>query len=274
MGHEVWEVGDAYEAYVGRWSRPVAREFVSWLAVPAGRTWLDVGCGPGALTAAALATGPTRVTGIDRSPGFLAAARSRTHDPRTAFAAADARALPLRDSRFDVVVSGLTLNFVPGPEQAATEFARVAAPGAVVAAYVWDYGQGMAMMRHFWDAAAVLDPDSVAFDEGRRFSLCAPGPLTELWAGAGLTEVRIRPIEVPTVFADFEDYWQPFLGGQGSAPGYVASLPPQRRAALRDLLRDQLPTERDGTIALTARAWAVRGATGQDGSRDRLRHAR
>jgi SAM-dependent methyltransferase len=263
MGHEVWEVGDAYEAYVGRWSRPVAREFVTWLAVPAGRSWLDVGCGPGALTTAALTTGPGRVTGVDRSSGFLSAARSRTGGPRTGFAAGDARALPLPDARFDVVVSGLALNFVPGPERAAAEFARVAAPGAVVAAYVWDYGDGMAMMRYLWDAAAVLDPDAVAFDEGRRFTLCAPGPLAELWAGAGLTGVQTRPIEVPTVFADFEDFWQPFLGGQGSAPGYVASLSPEQRAALRDLLRDQLPTEPDGTIRLTARAWAVRGTVRQ-----------
>ncbi|MFI7542599.1 class I SAM-dependent methyltransferase [Actinoplanes sp. NPDC049599] len=261
MGHEVWEVGAAYEAYVGRWSRPVAREFVGWLAVPAGRSWLDVGCGPGALTTAALGTGPARVTGIDRSPGFLADARSRVGGPRTGFAAGDARALPLRDGLFDVVVSGLAVNFVPEPQRAAAEFARVTAPGGVAAAYVWDYGEGMAMMRHFWDAAAVLDPAAASYDEGRRFTLCAPGPLAQLWAGAGFAEVATRPIEVPTVFADFTDYWQPFLGGQGTAPGYVASLPEQQRSALRELLRSRLPAEPDGTIRLTARAWAVRGTT-------------
>jgi SAM-dependent methyltransferase len=261
MGHEVWEVGEAYEAYVGRWSRPVAREFAEWLAVPAGRSWLDVGCGPGALTAAALGTAPARVTGIDRSPGFLADARNRTADPRAGFAAGDARALPLPDHRFDVVVSGLALNFVPDPERAAAEFARVTAPGGVAAAYVWDYGDGMAMMRYFWDAAAALDPDAVSFDEGRRFSLCAPAPLARLWAEAGFGAVDTRGIEVPTVFAGFADFWQPFLGGQGSAPGYLASLPEAQRAALRDLVRSRLPAEADGTIRLTARAWAVRGKT-------------
>jgi len=259
MGHEVWEVGDAYEAYVGRWSRPVAHQFVAWLAVPAGRSWLDVGCGPGALTTAALTTGPARVTGVDRSWGFLSDARTRSGGPLTGFAAGDARALPAPDGRFDVVVSGLALNFVPEPRRAVAEFARVTAPGGVAATYVWDYGDGMAMMRHFWDAAGALDPMATSFDEGRRFSMCAPGPLTELWAGAGFGAVRTRSIEVPTVFADFADYWQPFLGGQGAAPGYVQSLTGRQRAALRDLLRSRLPTGPDGAIRLTARAWAVRG---------------
>jgi SAM-dependent methyltransferase len=260
MGHEVWEIGDAYEAYVGRWSRPVAREFVTWLAVPAGRSWLDVGCGPGALAAAALTTDPARVTGVDRSHGFLSEARSRTSGRPTGFAVADARALPLRDGTFDAVVSGLCLNFVPDPEQAVAEFARVTAPGGVAAAYVWDYRDGMRMMRHFWDAAAALDPDAAQFDEGSRFALCAPGPLARMWTGAGLRAVETRGIEVPTVFADFSDFWQPFLGGQGSAPGYVASLDDRQRAALRDLLCSRLPIEADGSIRLTARAWAVRGS--------------
>jgi len=260
MGHEVWEVGAAYEAYVGRWSRPVAREFVGWLAAGPGRSWLDVGCGPGALTAAVLGTAPARVTGIDRSPGFLAEARARTNDPRAAFAAGDARALPVPDRGFEVVVSGLCLNFVPDPGRAAAEFARVTAPGGVAAAYVWDYGDGMAMMRYFWDAAADLDPRAAQFDEGRRFGLCAPGPLAGLWSDAGFTAVRTRPVEVPTVFTDFADFWQPFLGGQGAAPGYVASLAGPQRDELRELLRSRLPAGPDGSIRLTARACAVRGA--------------
>jgi SAM-dependent methyltransferase len=259
MGHEVWEAGGAYEAYVGRWSRLVADEFVAWLDAPPGRSWLDVGCGTGALTAAALGTGPARVTGIDRSTGFLTEARSRTG---AGFAAGDARALPVRDGRSDVVVSGLALNFVPEPQRAVAEFARVTAPGGTAAAYVWDYGDGMEMMRHFWDAAAILDPGSVAFDEGRRFTMCAPGPLAELWAGAGFGAVETRAIDVPTVFTGFADFWQPFLGGQGSAPGYVASLPDRRRTALRDLLLARLPTGPDGTVRLTARAWAVQGKRG------------
>jgi SAM-dependent methyltransferase len=261
MAQELWVVGDAYEAYVGRWSRRVAVEFLKWLAVPAERSWLDVGCGTGALTATVLATAaPARIVGVDSSEGFLSAARTRITDARAAFQTGDARALPLPDDSFDTVVSGLALNFVPEPGQAAAELARVAAPGGVVAAYVWDYAEGMQMMRRFWDTAVELDPAAAELDEGRRrFPLCRPDPLRDLWAHAGLRDVAVDAIEIPTVFVDFDDYWTPFLGGQGPAPGYVASLPEQRRDALRELLRDRLPAESGGAIPLRARAWAVRG---------------
>ena len=256
----MWAVGDAYEAYVGRWSRRVADLFVRWLDLPPGGRWLDVGCGTGALTAAVLAAAaPARVTGVDPSEGFLANARSHIADPRATFRVGDARSLPLPDHRFDAVVSGLALNFVPDPDQAAAEFARVAVPGGAAAAYVWDYADGMGLMRYFWDAAADLDPAAADLDEGRRFPLCRPESLTRLWTDAGLARVRVHALEIPTVFADFDDYWNPFLGGQGPAPGYAMSLPDENRRALRDLLRDRLPTAADGSIPLTARAWAVSG---------------
>jgi hypothetical protein len=139
------------------------------------------------------------------------------------------------------------------------EFARVAKSGRVAAAYVWDYAEGMAMMRYFWDAATALDPAAADLDEGRRFPLCRPEPLRELWTDAGLDNVSVQAIEVSAVFADFDDYWRPFLGGQGPAPGYVMSLTEEHRRALRDLLRVRLPSAVDGSIQLTARAWAVRG---------------
>jgi SAM-dependent methyltransferase len=257
---EEWAVGDAYEAYVGRWSRRVAAGFVRWLAVPAGRRWLDVGCGTGALTGTVLAAAdPARIVGVDPSAGFLATARTRLAGPRAGFAIGDARSLPLPDHRFDAVISGLALNFVPEPDRAAAEFARVAAPGGTAAAYVWDYAEGMAMMRHFWDAAAALDPAAAGLDEGRRFPLCRPEPLRRLWAGAGLRDAGVEAIEIPTVFAGFDDLWRPFLGGQGPAPGYAMSLSEAHRNDLRDLLRDRLPAGPGETISLTARAWAVRG---------------
>jgi SAM-dependent methyltransferase len=238
----------------------VAPAFVRWLDVPAGRSWLDVGCGTGALTATVLAlAAPTEVVGVDPSDRFLADARARIADARSTLRTGDARSLPLPDRRFDAVVSGLALNFVPDPRRAAAEFARVVVAGGVAAAYVWDYADGMAMMRHFWDAATAVDPVAAELDEGRRFTLCRPEPLRELWTGVGLERVAVEAIEVPTVFADFDDYWRPFLGGQGPAPGYVASLPEQRRREVRDLLRARLPAGPDGSIALTARAWAVRG---------------
>lgn len=255
-----WSSGDAYERFVGRWSRPVAAEFVRWLDLPAGLDWVDVGCGTGALASAILgAAAPRRVRGYDLSPHHVAAARAQVPDPRAGFAEADATALPDPPHSFDAAVSGLVLNFVPEPASAVAELRRVVRPGGVAAAYVWDYAGGMQLLRAFWDAAAELDPSAAELDEGRRFPLCAPEPLHALFAAAGLGGVQVRAIDVPTRFADFDDWWQPFLGGQGPAPGYAVSLDDARRAALRDLLRARLPIAPDGTIPLTARAWAVRG---------------
>ena len=257
---DAWDVGEAYEPYVGRWSRLVAREFLAWLAVPPGRRWLDVGCGTGALSGTILEMAePAAVFGIDPSPGFVAYARGRLMDPRVAFEVGNARALPVADGAVDAVVSGLVLNFVPEPERALSEMSRVARPGGVVAAYVWDYAEGMQMMRHFWDAAGELDPGARELDEGRRFPLCKPEPLADLFRRAGLSEVEARAIDVPTVFRDFDDYWSPFLGGQAPAPGYAMSLGEERRAALRERIRDGLPTNPRGEHHLVARAWAVRG---------------
>jgi hypothetical protein len=135
---------------------------------------------------------------------------------------------------------------------------RRAAPGGIVAAYVWDYAEGMQMLRTFWDVACELDPAAAELNEGHRFSFAAED-LADLWAGAGLTDVRTTAVMVPTVFEDFDDFWAPFLGGQGPAPAYVASLTEQAREELRVALAGRLPTQEDGTIALMARAWAVRG---------------
>ncbi|GIJ43307.1 methyltransferase [Virgisporangium aliadipatigenens] len=257
----IWAAGDAYERYVGRWSRRVAVSFVAWLGRPSGLRWLDVGCGTGALSGAVLAhAAPGSVLGVDPSAGFVGHGRARVDDPRLRFAVGDARALPLPGGAFDTVISGLMLNFVPRTAEAVAEFVRVTAPGGTAAAYVWDYGDGMELMRHFWDAAASVDPASAEHDEGRRFAtVCSPARLESLWAAAGLVDVRTRGISVPTVFADFDDYWTPFLGGTGPAPGYVATLADARREALRETLRARLPFGDDGSIALSARAWAVRG---------------
>jgi SAM-dependent methyltransferase len=257
---DAWDVGGAYEPYVGRWSRPVARAFLGWLAVPPGRRWLDVGCGTGALAEAVLAlAAPGEVVGVDASPAYVAFARDRVNDPRVRFEVADARALQEAPSTFDAAVSGLVLNFVPEPERAVSEMSRVARPGGIVAAYVWDYAEGMRMMRHFWDAAVELDPSARELDEGRRFPLCKPQPLIDLFRKAGLGGVEARAIDVPTVFRDFDDYWSPFLGGQAPAPGYAMSLGEERRAALRERIRARLPMNSLGEHHLTARAWAVRG---------------
>jgi SAM-dependent methyltransferase len=256
----MWAVGSAYERYVGRWSRLVAREFLAWLDVASGRRWLDVGCGTGALSQTILErSAPSTVTGIDASGGFVDHARGQISDPRASFRVGDAQALPFEDGDFDAAVSGLVLNFVPDPARMLGAMRRVVQPGGVVAVYVWDYAGEMHVMRYFWDVAAELDPAARNLAEGLRFPVCRPGPLAELARAAGLDEVATRSLDVSATFQDFDDYWTPFLGGQGPAPAYCMSLTEERRAALRERLRAALPIRPDGGIALIARAWAVRG---------------
>ena len=253
-----WNHGSLYEQYVGRWSRRVAPLFLAWLEVPAGRKWLDVGCGTGALCTAILdCCSPAAVTGIEPSEGFIETAKERLAE-RVAFRQGNAAAIPLEDASVDVAVSGLVLNFVPDPRAALAEMARVTAKGGVIAAYVWDYAGKMEFMRLFWDTAGELDPGAARLDEGVRFPLCAPEALKKLFADSALAGVDVKPIDIPTRFRDFDDYWLPFLGGQGPAPAYVMSLSETARARLRDRLQQRLPTEADGSIPLTARAWATR----------------
>ncbi len=257
---EMWASGAVYEPYVGRWSRRVAREFVAWLAVPPAQRWLDAGCGTGALSQTILEwTSPQAVQGIDPSAGFITYAREHIRDGRAVFETGDARAMPYKAATFDAVVSGLMLNFVPDPPAALGEMTRVVRHGGIVAAYVWDYAGQMQMMRHFWDAAVALDPAAAEFDEGRRCAICQPDPLARLFQDAGLTNVEARAIDIPTDFRDFDDYWSPFLGGQGAAPRYAMTLSEAHRAELRERIRGALPIKADGSIQLTARAWAARG---------------
>jgi SAM-dependent methyltransferase len=258
--NDKWASGRLYEPYVGRWSRRVAESFLPWIESPRRASWLDVGCGTGALIDKVLAyAAPRSVKGIDASEGFLATAREAIRDPRVTFAIADAEKLPDADGAFEAVVSGLVLNFVARPFAAAAEIARVLKPGGVAAAYVWDYAGKMQLMRHFWNAAVALDPEAREKDEGRRFPLCEPEALRHLWEGAGFRRVEVAAIDVETTFRDFDDYWTPFLSGQAPAPGYCMSLTEAARARLRDRLRDSLPFALDGTIPLVARAWAVKG---------------
>ncbi len=256
-----WNSGEVYERYMGRWSSLVAREFLSWLDVAPGCCWLDLGSGTGALTRSILElNAPTLVKGIDRSEDYVLYARKSILDRRALFDVADAQALAGEpDGHYDAVVSGLVLNFLPQPQRAVREMARVAKPGGAVAAYVWDYARKMQFLRHFWNAATALDPSAFHLDEGRCFPLCQPEALTELFRSAGLQSIEVRAIEVSTDFRDFDDYWLPFLGGQGPAPSYTMSLTEESRRQLRERIRASLPFAIDGSIPLVARAWAVRG---------------
>ena len=257
---DTWESGSPYEQYVGRWSRRVAPQFLSWLNVPPGRRWLDVGCGTGALCAAIVdRCSPASVAGVEPSEGFLKSAKENLAG-RAQLHPGSATAIPLADASVDAVVTGLVLNFVPDPRAALAEMARVTGSGGTIGAYVWDYAGKMELMRFFWDAAVELNPDAAKMDEGIRFPLCRPQALAELFTGAGLKKVETTSIDIPTPFADFEDYWRPFLGGQGPAPAYAMALDESARARLRDRIRERLPARPDGSILLTARAWAIRAA--------------
>ena len=255
-----WASGDLYEPYVGRWSRQVAKGFLKWLDVPSQRRWLDVGCGTGALSQTILdICDPQAVKGIDRSDGFVSYARANVIDPHTTFEVGDAQSLPVDSETYDAAVSGLVLNFVPAPEKMISEVKRAVIKDGVIAVYVWDYAGKMQMMRQFWDAALALDPAVADLDESPRFPICNPNALQALFQGLGLKQVETRAIDVETHFKDFDDYWNPFLGGQGPAPTYAMSLSEEKRIKLRDRIRANLPIAADGSIPLIARAWAARG---------------
>jgi SAM-dependent methyltransferase len=256
-----WSRGEIYESYVGRWSRLVAKEFVGWLDQQAGLRWLDVGCGTGALTSAVLARAkPSVVVGVDQSEGFIRYARGAVTDERARFEVLSAEELSAEavGGAVDVVVGGLVLNFIPERVEA---LRRMRDLGRTVAFYVWDYAEGMQLMKYFWDAAAEVRPQDRERDEGRSFPFCNPAGLEGLFAEAGFSDIDTRGIVVPTVFESFEAYWTPFLGGQGVAPAYLRSLEPDVQAAIRDLLESRLPANPDGSIAMTARAWSARGAS-------------
>jgi SAM-dependent methyltransferase len=257
--NDKWHDGSAYERYMGRWSRQLAPRLLAWLAAPPGLRWLDVGCGTGALSAA-IADGcqPSALTGIDPSEGFLAAARQRLPEG-TVLHRAGADALPLADAAVDVAVASLVLNFVPDSVAALREMERVTAPGGTVAAAVWDYAGRMDLIRHYWDAASELGLLAGAQHQGERFPICQPGALAQAFSAAGLEQVADGALELEMRFADFEDYWQPFLGGQGPAPAHAVALDAEARERLRQHLQQRLGATAGAPIVLRARAWVARG---------------
>jgi hypothetical protein len=167
--------------------------------------------------------------------------------------------LPWDSAVWDATVSGLVLNFVQDYEAMTREMVRVTKFGGWVAAYVWDYAGGMQMMRHFWDATIAVSPDDAKLDQAERFPLCQPGPLQALFERTHLKSVTVRAIDIPTVFQNFDDYWNPFLGRTGAAPTYLASVGDEVHERIRLYLKSRLASTQDGLIELTARAWAVQG---------------
>ena len=252
---------DAYVRFMGRWSRQLAPLMLKFARLPEPDAVLDVGTGTGVLASAVTEAHPgATVTAIDPSARFVAAATDRSSNPRLRFQVGDAQALEFPDASFNATLSLLALNFIPDPPKALGEMIRVTRSGGVVAATVWDYGEGAEMLRVFWDEAVALDPAIASRDE-RHMPLCRRGELAAFWRQAGLADVREQALTTELVFESFDDYWLPFLDGVGPAGAYAASLADPARDALRARLIGRLSHGReDQVITLKARAWAARGA--------------
>ncbi len=251
---------EAYERFMGRWSRRLAPAFMKFAGLKDGDRVLDVGSGTGTLAIAVLQEAPaSRVVGIDPSPAYVAHARTRAGGGHTTFEEGDAQRLRFPDGSFDAALALLVVNFIPDRVAAVREMARVTRPGGVVAAAVWDYGDRMEMLRAFWDEAVAMDPASEPKDE-RYMPVCRPGELAALWEAQGLLDVREEPLDIPLTFSSFEDFWSPFREGQGPAGAHVASLAEGPRRDLEQRLHQRLLGKGgDRSIVLNARAWAVRG---------------
>jgi SAM-dependent methyltransferase len=257
----MFSVGEAYDVFMGRWSGRLAPLLVQFAAVTDGDDVLDVGSGTGSAAAAVAAVAPSgRIVGIDRAQPYVAVARARLQSQRIRFEVGDAQQLPFTDASFDRTLSLLIFNFIPNPDQALKEMVRVTRPGGTVAAAVWDYGDGMEMLRVFWDEAVALDPRAGAKDE-RHMPLSRAGELAALWRAHHLKNVSDTTLTIETQFPSFENYWSPFLQQQGPAGAHAAALSTDGREQLELRLRRRLLGNRpDGPITLRARAWAVRGA--------------
>ncbi len=254
-----WKLGDSYEYFMGRWSRLVARAFMKWLSPSSGLKWIDIGCGSGALSDAIINNcKPAKITAIDQSDGFVKEVQKRLGN-LVHCQVGNALALPVEDNSVNFAVSGLVLNHISEPIKALTEMKRVTTSGGTVAIYVWDYSGKMDLLNRFWDTAVTIDPRVSALHQRHFFPYSTVKGLIEQFETAGLVDIESAPIDIETHFQDFDDYWKPFLGGQGVAPTYLMSLDESDRQKLRDRLFESLPILGDGSIRMVSRAWAVKG---------------
>ena len=257
-----WNAGDPYEYFMGRWSSLMSVEFLSWLDSTASDVWLDLGCGTGALSESIV---NRRSVGhlicVDPSKEYLIKAEQRVG--KGTYLVGSGSNIPVGDHTVDILVSGLVLNFIPDIDSALTEIKRVLKDGGILAAYLWDYSGKMEMLRYFWDAAVRENQDARQLDEGIRFPICNPDSLKKLFEDAGFLQIEVTTLDIETRFVDFDDYWKPFLGGQGPAPGYLSSLSNEDQEKLRIRVYNSLPIEANGSIRLTGRAIAIKGIAEQ-----------
>jgi SAM-dependent methyltransferase len=243
---------DAYDRFMGRYSVPLAPRFADFAAVAAGQRALDVGCGPGALTAELVGRlGPAAVSAVDPSEPFVAAAQER--HPGVGVRRAAAERLPFRDQTFDAALAQLVVHFMADPVVGLREMARVTRKQGLVAACVWDHAGGQGPLSPFWEAARELDPD---VEDESQLAGARKGHLSQLFQAAGLHEVEEDALSVDVEHPSFEEWWEPFTLGVGPAGGYAAGLDAERQARLHAVCRERLPA---APFVLTARAWAARG---------------
>ncbi|RKZ98840.1 MAG: SAM-dependent methyltransferase [Gammaproteobacteria bacterium] len=256
---DAWQSANPYEYYMGRWSSLVADKFIVWLSVPSQLKFLDVGCGSGALSKAIIDKHTSAdILAIDQSEGFVTMTQERLGS-HVQCKVDNALSLFLDDDSVNVAVSGLVLNFIPRPDKVIAELKRVTSTGGSIGVYVWDYTEKMEFLTQFWNVAVELNPKASNLHEANRFPEFTGEGLEKLFEKAGLNNIETAPIDIDTTFKSFDDYWKPFLGGQGPAPSYVATLERVEIEKLRDTLKDRLPIQTDGSIPMAARAWAAKG---------------
>jgi SAM-dependent methyltransferase len=254
-----WDSGESYELYMGRWSKLIALKFLNWLNPPINLSWLDIGCGTGALTKAIYDNSqPKSITGIDPSAEFLNKAKEKIFN-KAEFIVGTSTNIPKEKETFDKVVSGLALNFFQDIDGSFSEIKRVLKKNGEISAYVWDYSDRMDFLRLFWDAVKMIDPDAQNLDEGIRFPICSIINLKKIFQEADLFDIETTYLDINTIFFNFEDFWKPFLGGQGPAPSYLHSLTAGLQNRIKTKISETITFESDGSIKLLARAIAIRG---------------
>ena len=244
---------DSYDRFMGRYSMPLAPLLADFAGITDGQTVLDVGCGPGALTAELVRRlDPASVSAVDPSESFVAAARQRY--PAVTVRRASAEALPFADRAFDAALAQLVVHFMSNPVQGLREMSRVTRDGGVVAACVWDHESGKGPLGVFWDAARQIDPD---VEDESRFAGAREGHLVQLFHEAGLGEIEDTTLSISAEHRSFEEWWEPYTLGVGPAGKFVADLETARQDELRERCRNALPA---APFVLTANAWTARGS--------------
>jgi ubiquinone/menaquinone biosynthesis C-methylase UbiE len=256
----MFEIADAYEVMMGRWSRQLAPLFVDFVGVQEGERVLDVGCGTGSLSATlARVTKTSEIVGIDPSTGFIEYARTQTTDPRVTFDLGDALNLPYPDDSFDRCMALLVMDHIPDAPNGAAEMRRVTRPGGVVATTMWDRSRDNELYGCFWDAAEALDPTAKR-PSAKRASYGSREALTQLWTDAGMTAIEATELTMLCEFSSLDELWQRYLTGEGPAGKYMNSLSADSREAIRRTIRQNVCGDRsEGRFSLKAKAWAVRG---------------